>query len=264
MVLRLPPELIDEIIAWIDLPSTLCSCCLVCHSWLPASRNRLLEIVYIPDAVAYDLFLTRVVRGEDMDTWLPSVRTLVVGDDNCPNPRAHNLFYDLAGLLPNLHGLYIDSLDWTTYPVSPKAPLALSRFENVRELGVFNVVFPSFGFFRRLISLLPSLARLVLSGFTWPRPPEIPFYHVPSHRKIIPRLKSILILFELHGDTDLTACLYTLLLWLSQSPFRLSLRSVSVPEGMLDEASSLLWRTIARSFTALEIYSPRRTFLQFC
>ena len=100
MVLRLPPELIDEIIAWIDLPSTLCSCCLVCHDWLPASRNHLLEIVYIPDAVAYDLFLTRVVRGEDMDAWLPSVRTLVVGDENHPNPRAHNLFCDLAGLLP--------------------------------------------------------------------------------------------------------------------------------------------------------------------
>ncbi|EJF59593.1 hypothetical protein DICSQDRAFT_181922 [Dichomitus squalens LYAD-421 SS1] len=257
MLLRIPPEIIDEIIGWIDHPGTLRSSCLVCHDWLPASRHRLLGIVYIPDAVTYDLFLTRVVRCEDMRACLASIRTFVIGDGKNPDLRAPTIFHDLAGLLPSLDTLILDSLDWIKHPPHPRAPLTLSRFANVRELGLFSITFPSFGYFRRMVTFLPSLARLTLSDFTWPHPHQTPFYDVAPEPQTTPHLKSILVLSDVQSGVDRAACLNTLLVWLSRSPFRRSLRSASVPEGILGRKSGVLWNDIGPSLTALEIHSTR-------
>ncbi|TBU48054.1 hypothetical protein BD309DRAFT_370921 [Dichomitus squalens] len=257
MLLRIPPEIIDEIIGWIDHPGTLRSSCLVCHDWLPASRHRLLGIVYIPDAVTYDLFLTRVVRCEDMRACLASIRTFVIGDGKNPDLRAPTIFHDLAGLLPSLDTLILDSLDWIKHPPHPRAPLTLSRFANVRELGLFSITFPSFGYFRRMVTFLPSLARLTLSDFTWPHPHQTPFYDVAPEPQTTPLLKSILVLSDVQSGDDRAACLNTLLVWLSRSPFRRSLRSASVPEGILGRKSGVLWNDIGPSLTALEIHSTR-------
>ncbi|TBU32488.1 hypothetical protein BD311DRAFT_775141 [Dichomitus squalens] len=257
MLLHIPPEIIDEIIGWIDHPGTLRSSCLVCHDWLPASRHRLLGIVYIPDAVTYDLFLTRVVRCEDMRACLASIQTFVIGDGKNLDLRAPTLFHDLAGLLPNLDTLILDSLDWTKHPPHPRAPLTLSRFTNVRELGFFNITFPSFGYFRRVVTFLPSLARLTLGDITWPHPHQTPYYDVALPPGTPPHLKSILLLSDVQSGDDRAACLNTLLVWLSRSPFRRSLRSASVSEGILCGKSGVLWNEIGPSLTALEIHSTR-------
>ena len=64
-------ELTDDIITWIPTvyPNplryyyTLLSCCLVCHSWLPASRHQLLQDLYFQTSKHYSFPVARAVPG---------------------------------------------------------------------------------------------------------------------------------------------------------------------------------------------------------
>ena len=62
---RLPPEVTDHIIACVEQyeTSTLLNCCLVCATWLPASRHQLFKCIALSSPESYDLLVSRVLHS---------------------------------------------------------------------------------------------------------------------------------------------------------------------------------------------------------
>ncbi len=74
------------IIAFVDQRS-LCDCALVCQDWVPASRYYLFRHASVRSArTYYDLLVSRVLRNEELKSWLTSVRSFKV--DNSQSGRS--------------------------------------------------------------------------------------------------------------------------------------------------------------------------------
>ena len=135
----LPAELTDDIIIWIPTSyphplrhcPTLLSCCLVCHSWLPANRHQLLQDLYFETSKHYDLFL--VARA------VPGVRECITQAEEhslamYAFPKSRIFSYTFAGHLPNLNSLSLVQAGLTTYfTYHPRTVLALCLFSFIRN-----------------------------------------------------------------------------------------------------------------------------------
>ena len=142
----LPPELTDEIIAWIpdldtrylgDYYRTLLSCCLVCSQWLPASRYQLFPHIYITSAQSYDLFVSQVLPQHSMRVYLSRVRALTLTNPVNELERGRSSIpfsYAFVGRLPNLTALNVYLGGVMTYLYRhPYTSLALSRFPSIKN-----------------------------------------------------------------------------------------------------------------------------------
>ncbi|TFK89083.1 hypothetical protein K466DRAFT_43353 [Polyporus arcularius HHB13444] len=179
-----PPELTDEIIAWIPVVCggswhedvrqrypTLLSCSLVCSAWLHASRHQLFEVLSIGTPERYDLLVSRVLHSEKMRMHLPSVRTVYLFiDPDTPAFHGKPFVLEFAGHLPNLTSMLFYLHGVEAFSSHPSSVVVMSRFSTVRTLKIQNCTFPSFGDLRRTLSSLPSLSSLVLGNLSWPDP----------------------------------------------------------------------------------------------
>ena len=178
----LPPELTDEIIAWVpgrpqyfEYYYTLRSCCLVCSQWLPASRHQLFPHLYIASAQSYDLFVSQVLPQHSMRVYLSRVRALTLTNPVRELERGRSSIpfsYAFVGRLPNLTALNVYDGGVMTYLCRhPYTSLALSRFPSIRELNLSSINFPSFGDLRRTLTSLPNLTVLTMDlSVCWPGP----------------------------------------------------------------------------------------------
>ena len=180
----LPPELTDEIIAWVPrlslrrrsrYYSTLLSCCLVCSEWLSASRYQLFQHVFLDTPDRYALFVSRVLLQGSMEIHLVQVRTLELSNrasrsDKSPTPRSLPFAYAFMGHLPNLTSLRVAEGGLMAFlSRHPCTPLALSRFSSIRELRIYSDRFPCFGDVRRTLASLLNLTILnIRSDVSWP------------------------------------------------------------------------------------------------
>ena len=239
----LPPEIIDSIFANIQhelLHRELCNYALVCSDWLAASRRRLLRVVHIGHAAAYDSFIEQVVRQERLRPWLATTtRGVFYLEDIKKDARGHRLVLELAGQLPNLHTLVLSEVDWTGLQL--RAHLAFSQYRCLQELWLCYCSFPSFGNLRRLLVVLPSLANLVLLCPIWGTPKD----PLVVEGQSIPRpVLHTLYLYPSSAD-DANQFFH----WLVHTPTISSLRRVVLDPEYLD-----LWDNFTSTITDVDVF----------
>ncbi|KAI0704192.1 hypothetical protein C8T65DRAFT_248302 [Cerioporus squamosus] len=188
---RVPPELVDQIIAHVGDGATLLNCCLVCSSWLPASRHCLFHIIRINHPDTSNLLVSRVLQSDRLRPYLASVFELhfsgtklpptgiLVRGDLIPSadPRTHVKFIqEFVGHMPNLACLTMNNSNWEKCPPHPSTFLMFSQFPGIRELRFRMCHFPSWSTLRRMLASLPSLTTLELTDVSWPHTSV----HLPS------------------------------------------------------------------------------------
>ncbi|RPD61414.1 hypothetical protein L227DRAFT_68325 [Lentinus tigrinus ALCF2SS1-6] len=218
----IPPEITDAIISAVDVDlyntgeRTLTMCALVCRAWLPRSRTKLFEAIYIRNQRSYDLLVERFVRSETMSHYLTSVNSFYIqpfGVDS-PSSVARLFLIEFAGKLPGLRVWDVGGIDWTHQRPSVKWPLLLSHFRTITYLRLWECRFSSFSDFRRLLTALPLLSTLNILHVTWPAvSPELHLRTTPGPmcRTYWPELRALLIIY----DEDGWQCAETFLKWIT-------------------------------------------------
>ncbi|KAM5545941.1 hypothetical protein V8D89_000067 [Ganoderma adspersum] len=235
----LPGELIDAIIFHVEDASSLCSCSLVCHSWVAASRHCLFGGAHIVSPSQYDFLVNRVLRSKHMYPWLSSVCTLELDCEGgqwfkkrVGGPR-YRFFHEFAGHLPNLQLLSLVGLDWVKSPLHASTPSMISQFPSLVELRLENCTFQSFDIFRRILVAVPALSTLTLYGVQWPSPPSA----IPSGARFLPQPRPCLVAFSIqfYAKND---CAGTLFDWLvGCTPSRSTIRRLRFTLGGNPSAS---------------------------
>ena len=240
MVPHLPGEIIDIIISHVEDASSLCSCSLVCHTWVAASRHRLFGDAHIVSPSQYDILVNRVLRSEPMYPWLSSMHTLELDCEDgrwfkkrVGGPR-YRFFHEFAGHLPNLQLLSLVGLDWAKSPLHASTSSMVSQFPSLVELRLENCTLQSFDMFRRILVAIPALTTLTLYGVQWPSPPNA----TPSgaHR-FLPQPRPSLVAFSIqfYAKND---CAGTLFDWLvGCTPSRSTIRQLRFALGGNPSAS---------------------------
>lgn len=179
---RLPPELCDLVIGWLEGDGEILrACALVCRSWLPASRHHLFQAVYLFHETQYKLFTHRILQDQNMKPYLDSMRGLTIWPHPEPLPNqlpsgdegayrrtlSRSFFFLFGGRLPSLEVLTLVNLDWKDLP-RPSEPLLLSTFPSITTIQFSACYLPSFSFLRRALMAMSSLTHLIVEHVQWP------------------------------------------------------------------------------------------------
>ena len=237
---RLPGEVTDQIIPYVEHQATLLSCCLVCSNWLPASRHRLFQKVVIDDPYTYDLLVSNVLHSDTLHPYLSSV--LEVFFDEYPHHRFKSdgqvilplnepskiilFIQEFAGHMPNLTKLTLGSTKRLRCPPHPGALMAFSNFPSLRELTLVGCHFPYYHALRRALSALPSLTSLGLIRVSWPQPylRRSPMYNLDAHKPLRMSLSSLVMTWPTKIGNR--RCAHQFVTWLSATSSPLTLRSL--------------------------------------
>ena len=233
-----PPEIIDIILGHAD-DELLCTCALVCHVWLETSRRHLFQRIALVRATAYDSFIRQIVHCRRMAPWLKLARILFYSEESVNQTRGNRIFLELAGQLPNLSSLILDSLDFTK-SLHLRAHHGLSRFTYVRELWLQTCVFPSLATLRRCCAALPNLRNLCLSEIvlTASTSSEI----ILDHFYARPALDTLSIEIDPEYSNAVSQ-------WLSHTPTAYSLRRFMVTSSQLQ----YYWDEFGSTTTCMDI-----------
>ncbi|KAI0333676.1 hypothetical protein GY45DRAFT_1432114 [Cubamyces sp. BRFM 1775] len=268
---HLPAEVTDQIIffVWPDRQA-LCQCALTCRAWLPASRHQLFREVEICSTQAYDALVCHVLHSDAMRPWLASVRrvrvvhpfipkatSMSLGIPGGPSDRrdfkqGHRFIHEFAGHLPNLQSLVLTGIDWLQCTAHPSLHLVLASFSRIEALALDFCRFISFNAFRRLIVALPALRALSVVIASWPTASPPPMQIGATHSPV-PRLALTRPLLQCMREEG---CSRTILEWLSTTPSRETLRSVSFPPQSAMYHHTFL-RSLSSSIRTLELGLPR-------
>ncbi|RPD75678.1 hypothetical protein L226DRAFT_51599 [Lentinus tigrinus ALCF2SS1-7] len=223
----IPPEITDDVISAAALTDiigfpdthTLAMCALVCRTWLPRSRAKLFETIYIGNQRRYNLLVERVLHSETMSRYLASVNVLCIYED-----KRHNQFLssiggrpflvEFAGKLPGLRQLIVSGIDWTHQRPSVRWHLPLSQFRTITTLRLENSIFSSFNDVRRILTALPLLSNLSTSCLTWHTVSQALHLQMTPHpvRTYWPELHTLSIYYALGDPRD---CAETFLKWIT-------------------------------------------------
>ena len=238
---RLPPELIDDIIAHVVDKPALLACALVSRNWLPASRCQILARVYIASKRAYRSFVDNLLLSSSLQPYLVSTKSLVLEDpskddkgqpqgpvsERDPQSWTYRFVHEFAGHLPKLEVLEIWGADWIIRPPHPRINLVMSRFSSLRELVLWTCNLPSSQMLRRMVSALStSLLVLDLHGTKWPSAhhDHLSAYIARTPGPALTRLR----ISSPDEDSDSVAAF---LRWLSFTPTQRSLRYFDLRSG---------------------------------
>ena len=264
--LYLPPEITDSIISAVcdeegyveKTYPTLLACCLVCHTWLPASRTQLFKTISLTSTQwrRYTLFVDRVLHSDTMSHYLASIHKLSITRPDTGTDIILQFLIEFAGRLPGLHELILTTLRLDQRISYSKWPLLFSQFPSITILMLSDCQFASFADLRRMLSALQSLEYLyLLDGIRWHIRPgadgqEHSYRPLPACWPALQYLNIWLI-----GDSQ---CMDTLLRWIAPSLVRSPLRTLEyharrVTSDSLQEAAATMLDSVGGSVTDLTI-----------
>ncbi|KAJ3476639.1 hypothetical protein NLI96_g11023 [Meripilus lineatus] len=165
---RLPTEICEEIISYVDNRETLWACSLVCRSWLPRSRLQLYRSARVGRERIHK-FLDIIVMHPHLGV---NVKQLDLGhyDDDADNvdddsTDIYQFFSDIIPLLPK-----ITSLRYNYVPIPYlHLPLFSSGLLSLTSLSLVGIKADSFGDFVRFVSFHKHLKELTMNGCSWER-----------------------------------------------------------------------------------------------
>ncbi|KZT63518.1 hypothetical protein DAEQUDRAFT_815604 [Daedalea quercina L-15889] len=166
MPLELPIEtwerIIDQLFVWGDFIA-LRQCALVCTAWCARSRYHLVartDLINPQQTRWFAKLLAQHLRLRNRVKEV-TVRGAVLAPETCrPVPHLMTFVSMLAKKLPSVNVLSIANAKWQGGMMRPKAFLYLSTFDNVTDLRLSRIIFPSPIIFVRLVSALPRLTIL--------------------------------------------------------------------------------------------------------
>ena len=237
---NMPPylagEITDAIICAVPEleKDTLCSCSLVCHAWLPASRIRLFVELYniTSHSEKYQLLVDRVLRSDKMRPYLGMTRSITLRDSFSTDPAHHwqatsGSFQVFYGCFPRLEKLFLQGGFSGPIPGHrPADPLLLSQFTTLRRLDISNCTFYSFVVLRRMISALPILEELMMFVVSVQHVGPLSLFSIPATRG--PNLRRLEMTGSFYSllDTQML-CLVSLMSWLAMTPTATGLEELS-------------------------------------
>ena len=240
--------------------TSLCSCALVCHNWLPASRHILFTHVEIVSDERYTLFVSSAVLSQQGRSWLPSIRRFTLHDRRSYKPGAQHstrlFIHELGGQFPNLEELHLDTVNFnmTQSSLSPRKFAALSAFASVQTLNLWYCMFPSFAALRYTLISLSSLTDLSLTCITWPTTgvPELallPFLRSPGKSPFLRTIRCLDFNGALGG---VGTCDDQILRWLSTTSLAVSLSELRVSSAAFMKVPQF-WEYVGSSITRISI-----------
>ena len=166
---RVPIELQELVVELVpngdyrSFTTTLRSCALTCHAWLPLSRRRLYHFVVLWHARRTQLckLLESIDTSSDLSTAIQKLRIGLAGSD-ADFPEATLLV--LAGKLQRLTSLSVMGARICSSPVL--LPV-LAGFPSLTSLVLHSVVFTNYVAFRRMLVAASALRTLSLSDIGW-------------------------------------------------------------------------------------------------
>ena len=229
----LPGETTDTIIRAVPEwdKSTLCSCSLVCHAWLPASRIRLFAEINIKcSAEKYHLLVDRVLRSDYMRPYLRMTRSIVAGRISSDAVQATSSFFLLFyGCFPRLETLRFHDAWPGPIPFPghrPGDPLLFNAFTSLKQLEFSNCTFHSFVVLRRMITALPNLEELITHVISVQNISPLPLSCRPVAG--VPKLRRLKMTGAIYSlQYRETPCLVSLMSWLAMTPTARELNELS-------------------------------------
>jgi hypothetical protein len=185
-----PPELLDHIFQWLEMPentASLCACCLVCSTWLPVARENLYATVTSHEGKNSQKTFQRLLHLLTASSAVSQAIThLVIDGTGCTHKLPIDDFLSVLGHLPRLR--YLSVRNWRLPTISLSAltkrpPLSL------RSLELTNIGFyldPPAHFFH-LLKFFACVDAVIID---WPSfyyaygassADLIPSLHVPAH-----------------------------------------------------------------------------------
>lgn len=183
---ELPKEVWERVIGWIPFYNepgwshhskvsreTLCSCSLVCRSWLHRCQLHLFYIVELSNSQQALTFLTVIGSSTSIGR---SVSDLVIGPPNADSEEAlktpcyNNWIYTVLTTLPPIL-TKLRRLEFRNLPTLHPMFIGLaSRFQTIHGLGLTNLINQSFREIIRLVNRFSHLHDLDLSNCQWVHP----------------------------------------------------------------------------------------------
>ncbi|KAJ3480954.1 hypothetical protein NLI96_g7990 [Meripilus lineatus] len=157
---RLPTEICEEIISYLDGQETLWACALVCRSWLPRSRVQLYRSAKVGRKRIHK-FLDMIVMHPHLGV---NLEQLCLGDDE-DSTDIYRFFSDVIPLLPKITSL---RYEWVPIPYL-HLPLFSSGLLSLTSLTLWCIEADSFGDFVRFVSFHKHLKELTIWGCSWKR-----------------------------------------------------------------------------------------------
>jgi hypothetical protein len=165
---RLSSELYDRIIDHLhSFKHSLSACSIVCQSWFPASRYHLfLDVNLSPNLVRFLLSAPHA-----METITPYLRDVTLGGAWIWEQRSEfDVVISLLLNLENSRGLHLETWSWDYLSNVSKDLLLRSAgpfFENITDISLKYICFPSFSMLLEFIGRFPMLRTLSFDNVTW-------------------------------------------------------------------------------------------------
>ncbi len=180
---RIPQEVCEHIINWcaeIDLEwewhrhprqgrripnrRLVAACALVCRSWLPRSRNRLLSSVSVLDSNVYSRFSKSLRVHIHLGAYVEVLKLGRLLSTAAPNAWMHLLPIQLSSTLSGLPKL---SFTNCPFPTHSSFVMLLSGFRCLSVLTLDSCSFVTFTDLARMLLAFRSLSSLTLDSVNW-------------------------------------------------------------------------------------------------
>jgi hypothetical protein len=165
---QLSSELYDRIIDHLhSFKHSLFACSIVCRSWLPASRYHLfLDVNLTPNLVRFLLSSPHA-----METITPYLRDVTLGGAWIAEQRCEfDIVISFLLNLENSRGLHLETWSWDFLSHASRDLLLRSEgdfFQNVTNINMKYIHFPSSSLLLEFISRFPMLRSLSFDNVTW-------------------------------------------------------------------------------------------------
>lgn len=179
-----------------ELIATLKSCCLVCLSWLPICRRRLMENLCFHTRSQVDEVLSALASGRGELLCQELTTRLILRAPQASRDRKafhHVAIHHLSRRLTSLQTLCVIGDRLATFPVPTTLMIHIGQMQTLTTLHLVKHTFQSFWDLRRLVTALPSLCYLKLIDVTWPPPQLDAPMRLPSLLKTASRLSQIVL-----------------------------------------------------------------------
>ncbi|EPS97234.1 hypothetical protein FOMPIDRAFT_1128948 [Fomitopsis schrenkii] len=164
---RIPIEVVEAVIDYIEWQSLLCTCALVCRSWYYRSTMKLYRRIAITSRIDFDRLSTSARQSQRVRDRLALTRHI----DIRSSAQAFPLVF--GKLLPRLETLELGEACMTP-PIHRSFFLALSQLASITSLTMFGLELFNFIELRNIISRFPLLTKLSII--------DVSCKHVPADR----------------------------------------------------------------------------------
>ncbi|KAH9931819.1 uncharacterized protein B0H18DRAFT_68135 [Fomitopsis serialis] len=166
---RIPLEVYEETINWMDSSGALACAALVCAAWYPRAARNIYFSIHINTRASFDLLVKQLLTSPRVKRWLSTTRELFASDNEYVNLRRQGKTRrDFVHALPLVFGRALSglrTLEMRTdlLPATPPTFfVALTQLKTLKSLSLRNLTLSSVAQLRWIVSSFTGLKELTL------------------------------------------------------------------------------------------------------